>query len=129
MIETNAKGTKGYFLSLKNGYVFRVYEGKNFVDYKIRAEEINVEILSDYYSFYEENNEKFLDFSSKALGKDHTNLIKKKLEGIMKKDFVETWLKTPNNAFEGKTPLEIISEGNKEKIQEMIYRINSGEPI
>lgn len=128
MKEINAKGTKGYFLSLKNGYVFRVYEGKNFFDYKIHAEEINVEILSDYYSFYEENNERFLDFSSKATGRC-TNLIKKELEGVMKKDFVETWLKTPNNAFEGKTPLEIISEGNQEKIQAMIYYIKSGEPM
>lgn len=128
MKEISAKGTKGYFLSLKNGYVFRVYKGKNFVDYKIHAEEINVEILSDYYSFYEENNERFLDFSSKATGRC-TNSFKKELEGVMKKDFVETWLKTPNNAFEGKTPLEIISEGNQEKIQAMIYYIKSGEPM
>lgn len=74
MEEINAKGVKGFFLFLKDGYVFRVYEGKNFVDYKIFADEINVEILSDYYSFCEKDGVKFLDFSSKSLGKKEKKL-------------------------------------------------------
>lgn len=66
--ETNANGTKGFLLKLKNGYYFRVYEGKKFTDYKIEAEEISIEILSDWYSFYVDGDKKVLDFSSKATG-------------------------------------------------------------
>lgn len=71
MKEINAKGVRGFLLYdfKSEEYIFRVYSGKNFTDYKLRAEEIEVDIVSDYYSFYESENEKTLDFSSKALGK------------------------------------------------------------
>jgi hypothetical protein len=57
------------------------------------------------------------------------NLIKKELEGVIKKDYIETWLNTPNNAFDGKTPIQVILEGNEDKIQEMIYYIRTGQPM
>lgn len=71
MKEINAKGARGFLLyDFKNEeYIFRIYSGKDFTDYKLRAEEIEIEIVSGWYSLYESENEKTLDFSSKSLGK------------------------------------------------------------
>lgn len=71
MKEINAKGVRGFLLHnfKSDEYIFRVYSGKDFKDYKLRAEEVEIDIVSDYYSLYEDENEKTLDFSSEALGK------------------------------------------------------------
>lgn len=41
---------------------------------------------------------------------------------------VETWLHTPNVAFDNKRPIDLIREGNIDPIYEMMYRVDSGEP-
>jgi hypothetical protein len=73
MKEINAKGTKGYLMYNFHSqeYFFRIYENSLFKDYKIKAEELQVEIISDSYALYETESENyFVDFSSKALGKE-----------------------------------------------------------
>lgn len=72
MKEINAKGTKGYLMYdfSNQEYFFRIYEKNSFKDYKIRAEELDIEILSDSFAFYETEEENILDFSSKARGKE-----------------------------------------------------------
>lgn len=73
-METNAKGTKGFILYspiIKN-YFFRVYnEDHTFKDYRIHCEELGVEIVCDWLSFYESETGNILDWSTKALGKNH----------------------------------------------------------
>ena len=74
MNEKNAKGVKGFILYSpfggKERYFFRIYkEDGTFEDYDLRCEELEVTIGSDFYSLYNLNGNKFLDFSSKVLGK------------------------------------------------------------
>ena len=42
---------------------------------------------------------------------------------------VGTWLKTPNEAFDGSTPLQVIERGENDRIWRMIYQVQTGEPI
>lgn len=49
----------------------------------------------------------------------------------MNKDYIDQWLNTPNQAFEGKPPLKMLEENEKkflEKISEMIYYVKTGVP-
>ena len=41
---------------------------------------------------------------------------------------VASWLETPNEAFEGSTPLQVIERGESDRIWRMIYFLRSGEP-
>ena len=41
---------------------------------------------------------------------------------------VTSWLETPNEAFEGSTPLQVIERGESDRIWRMIYFLRSGEP-
>ena len=69
--EKPAKDQRGFLLysPYKQTYFFIIYEGENFTDYELFAEEIEIQILWNYTSLYtsEENNK--LDFSTKVLGR------------------------------------------------------------
>lgn len=72
--EVSAKGVRGYLLysPIGNRYFFRVHNKKNpveFTDYKITAEDIHIELLSDFNSLvqYDDGNQG-LDYSSEVLG-------------------------------------------------------------
>ena len=69
--EKSAKNKKGFLLysPVREGYFFRVYDGENFTDYDLFAEEIEIQILGDWTSLYTSDEKNKLDFSSKALGK------------------------------------------------------------
>jgi len=41
---------------------------------------------------------------------------------------VKEWLETPNEAFEGSTPLQVIERGESDRIWRMIYFLRFGEP-
>lgn len=76
MIEISAKGIRGFLLysPINNKHFFRVYDSKDkkiFRDYTITAEEIEIELLSDFNALIEDEDNKQLDFSSKALGRTH----------------------------------------------------------
>lgn len=43
-------------------------------------------------------------------------------------DEVVQWLETPNEAFEGSTPLQVIERGESDRIWRMVYFLRSGEP-
>lgn len=42
---------------------------------------------------------------------------------------VAAWLETPNDAFEGSTPLQVIERGESDRLWSMIYYLRSGQPI
>lgn len=70
--EKPAKNKRGFLLysMYKKIHFFRVYEGENFTDYDLLAEEIEIQILGDWTSLYTSDENNKLDFSSKALRKE-----------------------------------------------------------
>ena len=73
--EVSAKGVRGYLLYSPIGdrYFFRVHNKDNpveFEDYKITAEDIEIELMSDFNSLVKyENGNQSLDYSNRVLGK------------------------------------------------------------
>lgn len=41
---------------------------------------------------------------------------------------VDNWLKSPNRAFDGRTPQQVIDAGEEKILWQMIYFLDSGEP-
>ena len=50
------------------------------------------------------------------------------LANVMQEDFIGTWLNTPNDAFEGLKPLEVIERGEIDRVWRMIYQLEAGIP-
>ena len=48
--------------------------------------------------------------------------------GIMREEFIGTWLDTPNPAFEGLKPVEVIERGQVDRIWRMVYEVGTGQP-
>jgi hypothetical protein len=73
--DKSAKGQRGFLLysPITKRYFFRVYdeEQKEFTDYKICAEDIEVEIIDDHIELYENEDEdkNRIDYSKRVLGK------------------------------------------------------------
>lgn len=47
---------------------------------------------------------------------------------VQSEEDVVSWLETPNEAFEGSTPLQLIERGESDRLWRMIYFLRSGEP-
>ncbi len=50
------------------------------------------------------------------------------LSRILKPDTIPSWLNTPNAAFSGLKPLEVIERGQVDQLWRMIYTLDSGQP-
>lgn len=50
------------------------------------------------------------------------------LARIMKPSQVGQWLKSPNPAFDGSTPLQIVERGEIDRIWRMLFDLESGQP-
>jgi DNA-binding transcriptional regulator YiaG len=50
------------------------------------------------------------------------------LDKLIAKDTIGPWLKEPNPAFDGSTPLQVVERGESDKVWRMIYELESGEP-
>jgi hypothetical protein len=50
------------------------------------------------------------------------------LSKLMKPEEVGKWLKEPNSAFDGSTPVQVIERGQIDRIWRMLYFVESGEP-
>lgn len=50
------------------------------------------------------------------------------LARLMKPKEVGEWLKEPNSAFDGSTPVQVIERGQTDRIWRMLYYAESGEP-
>lgn len=69
------------------------------------------------------------DPSSKGLQRlNEVKRLKDALADVMKAEFIAKWLQTPNDAFRGLKPLEVIERGETDRIWKMIYYLESGEP-
>jgi len=51
------------------------------------------------------------------------------LEEIIDPQMVVPWLTAPNDSFEGLKPLEVIEQGEIDRIWQMIYELRSGSPF
>lgn len=50
------------------------------------------------------------------------------LSEVIKQESLGAWLQTPNQAFDGLKPLEVIDRGESDRIWSMIYFLRSGMP-
>lgn len=50
------------------------------------------------------------------------------LSEVMQAESIGTWLQTPNDAFDGLKPLEVIDRGEIDRLWSMIYELRSGVP-
>ena len=50
------------------------------------------------------------------------------LEKLVSPEAIGPWLKEPNPAFDGSTPLQVIKRGETDRIWRMVYELESGEP-
>jgi len=50
------------------------------------------------------------------------------LERLVSPEAIGEWLKEPNPAFDGSTPLQVIERGEADRIWRMVYELESGEP-
>jgi hypothetical protein len=57
---------------------------------------------------------------------DETRRIRSALEKLVGKDAVGRWLKEPNPAFDGATPLQVIERGETDRLWRMIHQLESG---
>ena len=70
--------------------------------------------------------EKPSDSSKRRL--NEMNRIFAALEQLLNKEAIAPWLKEPNPAFDGSTPLQVIERGETDRIWRMIYELESGAP-
>lgn len=54
--------------------------------------------------------------------------LQRALSGVMRQDYIGPWLQTPNEAFSGLKPIEVIERGEVDRIWRMIYELESGIP-
>ena len=54
--------------------------------------------------------------------------LQQALAGVMRPDFIGPWLRTPNEAFSGLKPMEVIERGEVDRIWRMIYELEAGVP-
>ncbi len=53
----------------------------------------------------------------------------KSLSELMESKEIGPWLKEPNTAFSGSTPMQVIERGESDRIWRMIYHLETGEPM
>ena len=50
------------------------------------------------------------------------------LEELVSAEAIGPWLREPNPAFAGSTPLQVIERGETDRIWRMVYELEAGEP-
>lgn len=55
--------------------------------------------------------------------------IRTRLERLIKSEFIDSWLVTPNLAFGYKRPIDLINENDIDNLHKMLYILESGEPL
>jgi len=54
--------------------------------------------------------------------------LQQALAHVIKADFVGTWLQTPNPAFDGLKPIEIVERGEIDRLWRMVFMLEAGQP-
>lgn len=67
-----------------------------------------------------------------ATAKEKLSRLESVLNGlarVMRRDFIATWLQRPNPAMGGRSPLQLLEAEEYPRIEEMVYRLEAGEPF
>lgn len=80
--------------------------------------------MKDKESYWNEfgGDEKAADIFSSELS------IRIRLGQLVKEEFVEVWLHTPNPRFNNQKPIDMIYKQDLKPLYEMLYRLESGTP-
>jgi DNA-binding transcriptional regulator YiaG len=54
--------------------------------------------------------------------------LQEALARVIRPNFIGPWLQTPNEAFSGLKPIEVVERGEMDRIWRMIYELESGIP-
>ncbi len=55
--------------------------------------------------------------------------LKNALAEIMDADDIAAWMESPNQAFDGSTPLQLVERGEIDRLWQMIFAIRTGQPM
>src|SRR5665213_93906 len=55
--------------------------------------------------------------------------ILNRLARVMKTDYIPTWLTSPNNACDGRTPAACLKDGDYQTVEDLVYFLQAGEPV
>lgn len=58
---------------------------------------------------------------------DESN-IRERLAQLVKTEFIDVWLNTPNPKFNNQKPIDMIHNRDLKPLYEMLYRLESGTP-
>jgi hypothetical protein len=61
-----------------------------------------------------------------ARREDSLRRLKEALKNIVKEEAIEPWFVTPNDAFESRTPNQVVEDGEIQLLWNMYYRIAMG---
>ena len=50
------------------------------------------------------------------------------LARVMEPQQVGRWMRTPNPAFDGSTPMQVVERGEMDRLWRMLYDVESGQP-
>ena len=54
--------------------------------------------------------------------------IRTRLAQLVKEEFIDVWLNTPNPKFNNQKPIDMIHKRDLKPLYEMLYRLESGTP-
>lgn len=57
------------------------------------------------------------------------NDIRTRLGRLIKPEFIDSWLNTPNKTLDNERPIDLIHTGDTVRLDRMIYVLESGEPL
>lgn len=107
------------------------------------AEPVTIEKIADKFGLRQETLSRMTGFSLRAVagwskGKSPSTPVRRalvemdrlldSLSRLMKPKDVGRWLKEPNSAFDGSTPVQVIESGQTDRIWRLLYFLESGEP-
>lgn len=52
----------------------------------------------------------------------------RRLGDVVRPECVEPWMTRPNLALEGRTPDQVIRDGDRDRLEVMLYFLESGQP-
>lgn len=102
-----------------------------------------IEKIADKFGLRQETLSRMTGFSLRAVagwskGKSPSTPVRRalvemdrlldSLSRLMKPKDVGRWLKEPNSAFDGSTPVQVIERGQTDRIWRLLYFLESGEP-
>ncbi len=107
------------------------------------AEPVAIEKIANKFGLRQETLSRMTGFSLRAVaswssGKSPSTPVRRalvemdrlldSLARLMKPKDVGRWLKEPNPAFDGSTPVQVIERGQTDRIWRLLYFLESGEP-